>query len=311
MEGQEESMTAGAGEAARGRWRTVAKWPPVALALALATFLGAAGLAAGLIEIAMRGAPANDVQLVTDAVSCGVMVLAYKLVIRRLGRKPRDDLAGPRAARQGLAGIGIGFLLFSAIVAVAALVGVYRINGIGNADFLLFALVTDGLAPAIGEELLFRGILFRWIEEWSGSVPALIVSSLLFGASHLQNPGASWLAAIGIALEGGLLLGAAYMLTRRLWMPMGLHAAWNLTQGEVFDVPVSGNDAHGLLAAQLGGPELLTGGGFGLEASLIAIVIATAFGLALFARAVRERQLVPVPWFARRSEAVRESICPK
>jgi membrane protease YdiL (CAAX protease family) len=304
-------MKAGGGEAVQGRWRAVAEWPPVALALALAIFLGAAGVAAGLIEVAMRGAPANHVQIVTDAVSCVVMLLAYKLVIRRLGRKPRDDLAGPRAGRQVLAGTGIGFLLFSAIVAVAALMGVYRINGTGNADFLLFALVTDGFAPAIGEELLFRGILFRWLEEWSGSAPALVVSSLLFGASHLQNPGASWLAAIGIALEGGLLLGAAYVLTRRLWMPMGLHAAWNLTQGEVFDVPVSGNDAHGLLSAQLGGPELLTGGGFGLEASLISISIATAFGLALFALAARERRLVPVPWFARRSEAVRRSISPK
>ena len=72
------------------------------------------------------------------------------------------------------------------------------------------------------------------------------------------------------------MLGAAYMLTRSLWLPMGLHAAWNFTQGEVFDIPVSGTDVHGLVEAQLCGPPLLTGDGFGLEASLIAIVIATA-----------------------------------
>jgi len=300
-------MTADSGEATRRRWRTIAEWPPVAMALALAILLGATGLTAGLIEVVLRSAPPNDVQLVTDAASCAVMILVYKLGIRRLGRRPRDDLAGPRAARQGLAGIGIGFLLFSAIVAVAALLGVYRITGGGTADFLLFALVTDGLAPAIGEELLFRAILFRWLEEWSGSIPALIVSSLLFGASHLQNPGASWLAAIGIALEGGLLLGAAYMLTRSLWMPMGIHAAWNLTQGEIFDVPVSGNDAHGLVAAQLGGPELLTGGGFGLEASAIAIVMATLFGLALFLLAAWRGELVGPGGLARGSGARRRA----
>jgi len=303
-------MTADGGEATRGRWRSIAQRPPVAMALALAMLIGAAGLAAGLIEVALRKTAPDKVQLVTDAVSCVVTVLVYKLGIRRLGRSPRDDLAGPRAVRQGLAGIGLGFLLFSAIVAAAALLGVYRITGLGNADFLLFALVVDGLAPAIGEELLFRGILFRWLEEWTGSVPALIVSSFLFGVSHLQNPGATWLAAIGIALEGGLLLGAAYMLTRRLWLPMGIHAAWNLTQGEVFDVPVSGNDSHGLVAARLGGPELLTGGGFGLEASLIAILVATAFGLALFALAVRQGQWVRVPWLARRAEAVPGPILP-
>ena len=99
----------------------------------------------------------------------------------------------------------------------------------------------------MSEELLFRGILFRWIEEFGGSWAALIVTSVLFGAAHLVNPNATYIAAVGIAVEAGVMLGAAYMLTRSLWFPMGIHAAWNFTQGEIFDIPVSGTPMHGLV----------------------------------------------------------------
>src|SRR5205823_14343263 len=107
------------------------------------------------------------------------------------------------------------------------------------------------------------------------------------------------IAAVGIALEAGVLLGAAYMLTRSLWLPMGIHAAWNFTQGEIFGVPVSGTTVHGLLRSRLTGSPLLTGNGFGLEASPVAIVSATVAGVLLVVLAVRRGQLVK-PWWVRR-----------
>lgn len=97
------------------------------------------------------------------------------------------------------------------------------------------------------------------------------------------------------------MLGAAYMLTRSLWLPMGIHAAWNFTQGEVYDIPVSGTNAEGMLDARLAGDPLLTGFGFGLEASVIAIVVATAFGLWLLWLAIRKNELMQ-PWWVRRRQ---------
>ena len=76
------------------------------------------------------------------------------------------------------------------------------------------------------------------------------MTSVLFGLAHIMNPNATWFSSFAIAVEAGLLLGGAYMLTRSLWLPMGLHAAWNFTQGEIFDVPVSGIDEHGLVEAK-------------------------------------------------------------
>jgi membrane protease YdiL (CAAX protease family) len=233
-------------------------------------------------------------------VACSViLVVLYKLTIRHLGAEKRDDLRLAGAGKPLALGLLAGLLLFSLIVAIAAALGVYRIIGEGNSKELLAALITSAIFPAISEELLFRCILFRWIEEFGGSWMALLLTSAFFGSVHLSNPHASAIAALGIAIGGGVMLGAAYMLTRSLWLPMGIHAAWNFAQGEIYDIPVSGNPVHGLVDARLTGAPLLTGNGFGLEASLIAMVAATLFGLWLLWLAIRQGQLVS-PWWVRR-----------
>jgi membrane protease YdiL (CAAX protease family) len=287
---------------AQPMWRRIVNFPLMSLIIAAFVTLFGIGLVNQLLRMALPNMGKDQLVLLIDVVAVVVMILIYKLVIRHLGEIKRDDLSGPGALRQTLAGLGVGFGLFSFIVLIAALIGVYTITGRGDLSLLVTALITDGLFPAVSEELLFRGILFRWIEEFGGSWAALILTSLLFGASHLANPNATYIAAAGIALEAGVMLGAAYMLTRRLWFPMGIHAAWNVAQGELYDIPVSGLPVHGVVDAKLQGPPLLTGNGFGLEASLIAIVIATLFGLYLLVRAIRAGELMQ-PWWVRRRAA--------
>src|SRR5947209_17875970 len=97
------------------------------------------------------------------------------------------------------------------------------------------------------------------------------------------------------------MFGAAYMLTSSLWLPMGIHAAWNFAQDEFFHLPVSGTKVHGLSVARLTGDPLLTGAGFGLEPSVIAIVIATVFGLWLLWLAIKRGELVQPRWVRRRA----------
>jgi membrane protease YdiL (CAAX protease family) len=219
-----------------------------------------------------------------------------------LGEDRRDDYRDPKAVQHLLLGIAAGFVVFSLAVAAAAALGVYRIKGAGDLSDLMPALISSAMFPAVSEELLFRGILFRWLEDFGGSWVALLLTSAFFGASHLLNPHATAVAAIGIAFEAGVMLGAAYMLTRSLWLPMGIHAAWNFTQGEVYDIPVSGTPVHGMVEAQLSGPPLLTGAGFGLEASLTAMVVATLFGIWLLWLAIKRGELVQPRWVRRRRE---------
>jgi len=153
------------------------------------------------------------------------------------------------------------------------------------------------IASGLFEELIFRGILFRQIEAMAGSWVALALTSAFFGAAHLANPDVTWFAAFAIAVEAGVLLGAAYMLTRRLWLAVGIHAAWNFTQGWIFSAPVSGGKAlDGLLFTHRSGPDWLTGGGFGLEASAVAMVVATTAGVVMLVLAIKRGRVIAPRW---------------
>ena len=287
------------GEADRPQWRRIIDFPLGALIVAVAIFVAGIVAAKLLNRFVIPPIPLFTKVMRFDVLAAVILVLLYKLTIRHFGSDRRDDLRLSGAGKPLGLGLFAGLALFSLIVAIAAAFGVYRIVGEGSSKQLLAAMITSALFPAISEELLFRGILFRWIEEFGGSWVALLLTSVFFGAVHLLNPNASWIAAVGIAFEAGIMLGAAYMLTRSLWLPMGIHAAWNFAQGEIYDIPVSGNPVDGLVDARLMGAPLLTGNGFGLEASIIAMVAATLFGLCLLILAIRRGQLVP-PWWVRR-----------
>jgi membrane protease YdiL (CAAX protease family) len=125
------------------------------------------------------------------------------------------------------------------------------------------------LVGAVGEELMFRGYLQANLCEGMGSVPALVVTCLLFGVFHALNPHFSWVALLNVALAG-LSLGYGRLVTGALWLPMAYHLSWNLTQGALLSLPVSGVRYGGLLeVTDLGIAPLLTGGAFGPEGGWI------------------------------------------
>jgi uncharacterized protein len=283
-------------------WRRILDFPLVAMVIAVFLFLFAAGVGQLLVRQVRDLTETGSVALAA-LVEIALVSVVYKAVLVHLGERPRDDLRLPGAARDLGLGLLTGFLLMTSAVGVAAVTGVYRIVAPGDASRFAFELFSSAILPGFMEETFFRGILFRWIEEFAGSWAALLVTAALFGLVHIMNPNATWFSSFAIAVEAGLLLGGAYMLTRSLWLPIGLHAAWNFTQGEIFDVPVSGLSEHGLLKAKLSGPALLSGGGFGLEASVICLVLATAAGMWFVWRAVQTGELVQ-PWWIRRRQTV-------
>lgn len=283
-------------------WRQFVDFPIVAMVIAVALFI-AAMVAASQIGKLLPPMPPLEKSGTKALLSIVLVLAAYKLVIVRLGDRPRDDLPA-RGAVKGIAiGLAIGFVLFCALVGIAALFGVYSITGQGDTRELVKDLIGMTILAAFSEEMLFRGILFRWIEQFAGSWAALAITSALFGLAHLFNPGATWVSSLAIMVEAGVMLGGAYMLAGNLWVPMGLHAAWNFTEGFIFDVSVSGNDVHGLVQSRLTGPVLLSGGSFGLEASMIGVVLSIPMGAALIALAVRRGALVQPWWVERRGAA--------
>ena len=136
-----------------------------------------------------------------------------------------------------------------------------------------------------------------------GSWIAIFLSAFLFGFAHAANPNASLFSSIAIAVEAGILLSAAYLFTQRLWMVIGIHFAWNFTQGGIFGIAVSGQEVEGLFQATLEGPAFITGGEFGAETSIIAIIICSGAGL-FFLWKARQRGHFTKPFWVRRREPI-------
>jgi uncharacterized protein len=177
---------------------------------------------------------------------------------------------------------------------------VYQITG-SNGWAAMLATVPGFVLFGVLEEVVMRGVVFRILEESLGSWIALAISAAIFGLLHLLNPGATLLNAAAVMVEAGVMLAAAYMLTRRLWFCIGIHIAWNFTEGGIFSAVVSGADTKGLLQAKLTGADWLTGGAFGAEGSVIAVTICATAGIVLVVQAVRKGNVVPPFWSIARS----------
>jgi uncharacterized protein len=200
----------------------------------------------------------------------------------------------PHAAREVGIGLSLGALLLTLTIGILAAVGAFQITG-NNGWRIVLATVPGFILTGVLEEVVMRGVVFRILEQWLGSWIALGISAAIFGLLHLLNPGATLLNAAAISFEAGVLLAAAYMLTRRLWLCIGVHIAWNFTQGGIFSVAVSGGSSTGLLRTKMAGPDWLTGGSFGVEASVVALLVCAAAGIALLRFAAKKGRIVPLP----------------
>lgn len=223
----------------------------------------------------------------------GVLVLwLYRWAVRRIERRPVTELPRNGTSRDLLVGAACGLLLGSATIGVIALFGGYQVTAWGSVAGAL-TIVGMMCAIAVAEEVLFRGVIFRLIEQRFGTWLALVASAALFGLVHLVNPGATAWGAAAVAIEAGLMLGAAFVATGSLWLPIGLHVGWNITIAAIFGTVTSGGASRdALVIAMTPGPEWLTGGTFGPEASIIAVLLCSLATVALLVVAHRRGRIV-------------------
>ncbi|MGP3931138.1 lysostaphin resistance A-like protein [Nonomuraea sp. KM88] len=275
-----------------------ARWWSRPMARLLIVVVLLAGVTAAVDKIAAGMAAGPVGGLVAGGLGAGFAMWAYAMGVRATERRhvmellPGREEAASLVWRWTLAGLA----LFTVTIGVIAVVGGYRVTGWGSPGGAVTVFGTM-CAVAVVEELLFRGALFRIVEEMAGTWGALLVSGGLFGALHLANPGATGWGALAIAVEAGLMLGAAYAATRSLWVPIGLHLGWNAAEAGLFGVTVSGSGAesHGLLEATMSGPAALTGGAFGPEASVVAILVCSVPTVLFLRLAHRRGHLNPRP----------------
>ncbi|MFF1487653.1 lysostaphin resistance A-like protein [Streptomyces sp. NPDC058319] len=231
--------------------------------------------------------------LLLGALTVVLSVVVYRWVVGRTERRPVAELAREGAPGALLRGLVLGIAWFGCVIANIYFLGDYQVHGFGSVTGAI-GLVGFMAGAAVTEELMFRGLLFRLVERGLGTYLALALSGVVFGASHLLNKDATPLGAVAIALEAGGTLAAAYAATRSLWLPIGLHFGWNFAESGIFGTEVSGNGAtHGLLDASTSGAELLTGGEFGPEASVYAMLSGALLTVAFLWLARRRGHIVP------------------
>ena len=219
-----------------------------------------------------------------------VLLLLYNLLIRYVEANNACKIA-PRKDISSIGnGLFIGFSYFIIVTVTMSLCGYYHIKSIQFDwekqlfSFTLFFLV------AVSEEIFFRGILFRMINRRWNIWAALVISALIFGGLHIFNDNATLWSSIAIAIEAGSLLGAAYAYSKNIWLPIGIHWIWNYTQGNILGFPVSGEDnVTSIITPEISGPQWLTGGSFGAEASVISAVIGLLISLWFIRKTIQQR----------------------
>jgi len=210
----------------------------------------------------------------------GILALTWAFC-RYLDRQPLVSLGLQR--QRGLCNLGIGLSLGAGLMALIFLV-------MAAAGWLTADLAWPGTLPLLAsalswavisfaEELAFRGYIMQGLAKaWVVPV-AVVVSSLLFGMVHLIDPSARPLAILNICVAG-LFLALAYLITRSLWLPAGIHIGWNLTEVHALGFPGSGYSEPSILHSTVSGPDLVTGGAFGPEGGLLGLA-AWLLGIAL------------------------------
>jgi hypothetical protein len=232
--------------------------------------------------------------LLAGALTVAAMVFVYRWVVKRAENREVTELQGKGATRAASWGLLFGTLMFLCVISNIYLLGDYEVDGIDSVSGAI-GLIGFMAGAAVTEEIVFRGLLFRLVERGAGTYIALVLSGLVFGGMHLLNDDATLAGALAISVEAGAMLAAGYAATRNLWLPMGVHFAWNYMEAGIFSTQVSGSgDSHGLLEASLSGNKLVTGGEFGPEASLYAVLFGTLLTVCFLIVAHRRGNIVPL-----------------
>ena len=216
-----------------------------------------------------------------------IICLAYRFFVLRIEHRPLSELSMKGALRELGSGLLIGPFMQVLLFGVLLLLGAYRIDGLNAPGAEMLSIVPFYVGVALLEEMVGRGIVFGISQQALGSFWAIVISSVFFGLVHAPNLGAN---PIGVltCTAFGMVFAAAYMATRRLWLCIGIHFAWNYAQSQVFSSLVSGtSDGMGLIRGYLTSPTWLSGGSFGAEGSVVALSLALFAFLILITRAQR------------------------
>ena len=165
--------------------------------------------------------------MVINLLSAAALLAMYALAVRWTERRSAAELNLQTGGLQFLVGVVLGPALMGAAFLILWWLGIARFAP-GTGWHGLAGGFPTYFAVAVLEELLFRAVLFRILEQVAGTGVAIGASAILFGLAHGLNTGATPMGVAGVIIEGGISFALLYALTRNLWLCIGMHLGWNL-----------------------------------------------------------------------------------
>jgi membrane protease YdiL (CAAX protease family) len=260
-----------------------------ALALALTGTTVLATIATRLL-VPPAPSPLHQWVLLKNLLLPVLLLAVYARSVHWLERRTASEIDVRRGAVLSLIGAALGIAIIGGYVLVLWTFGAAHVSQ-GLTPSGALNVLNEFLVPwltAVGEELLFRVVLFRIAEEMFGTASAVLISAALFALSHGANPAANPASLFALAAGMGVLLALAFSVTRNVWFPIGLHMGWNLAEGFLFGLPNSGvTDPLNIAHTTVSGSPALTGGAFGPEASVVLLALSVVVSVALFRLTLR------------------------
>lgn len=239
----------------------------------------------------------NEIEnVIKGIITAGLALLSYIILFKYYERRKISELSFNQFGENAILGFSLGFVLQSAVIFIIFIFGSYEITKVNSVLYLLPAFAIS-LTSGIIEEIMVRGIIFRITEEKLGTIWALLISAILFGFAHIANDGATVYSSLAVAIEAGILLAAVYVYTKNLWISIFLHFAWNFTEGGIYGAILSGFKlGKSLISANFTGPDILTGGKFGPENSIQAVIFCTLTGFFFLWKAKQKGNFILPFW---------------
>lgn len=237
----------------------------------------------------------NFRNLIRGIIASSFVILTYTYFYKKIEGRKILEFSGSGLFKNVISGVLIGTITLVLTVLVIYIWGNFRIVSVNSISSMVTPFAV-AFSVAVFEEILLRGIIFRIAEEKLGSYISLLISAIIFGVVHLFNPDRSVVSSICIGVAG-FMFGASYIYGRSLWLPIAIHFSWNFMQSGVFGTITSGNEKSGsLFTTHISGNELITGGAFGPEGTIQAILFWSIVSIIFIILIVKQNKLIKPYW---------------
>jgi membrane protease YdiL (CAAX protease family) len=229
-------------------------------------------------------------------ISCIVLLVSYYYLFRVYDKREINELSLKYFPKEMFGGFSFGFLTISLFIFILYLLGHYQAFSITTIHYTA-RLFTVLLFAGIVEDLFHRGLIVRVIEDWLGTHVAIVIA-MLVELQHVFNTNSD-LFSFSVDLIWGFTMAMMFIYTKRIWLPYFFHIGWNFAQPFYGSNLTGQNDFGTIIQSKFTGPELLTGGEFGIENSIFTPSFLLVIGIVLYYLAKKEGKIVKGKLFKR------------